>query len=205
MGRYYYFFVESFSGDGWRCLPNLIRKAKGYNPARPLFIMRYRSHRSEIFWGENALLELNTDLSIDSISPEVQMRVNKDDFYWISFSELMIDDWESTFVIVSGEVELRYAAIFKNGNELFPSDDLLKAGMDKLDVAALREYSAASFLVRESVDWRHKFVNQDEDSLVYVTWKRRVDEFVGQSIVDKIKTVVDEYGTENLRFIIGWG
>jgi hypothetical protein len=205
MSRDYYFFVEYYIDNGWKCLPALVEKAKGYNSAQPLFIIKYRSHRSKIFFAEDALLAMRTDLPIGSISPEVQMRVNEDDFYWNSFSELMIDDWASTTVLVSGEVELRYAQIFKNGSELFPSEDLLLAGMDKLDVEALRDYAAASFLVSESVDWRYKFVHQDEDSLVYVTWKKSVDEFVGKSIVKKIKSVVDEYGADNLRFIVSWG
>lgn len=205
MSRDYNFFVEYCLEQKWKCLPDLIEKTGSYNYALPLFTERFKSHRSKIFFAEDALLEMRRDIPIGSISPEVQVRIDQEDSYWISFNELMIDDWASTFVIVSGEVELRYAPIFKNGKELFPFDDLLNAGMHTRDIEALKDYPAASFLASEPVDWRQKFVHQDEGSLVYVTWKKRVDEFVGKSIVDKIKSVVDEYGTENLRFIVGWG
>lgn len=205
MSRDYNFFVEYYLEQQWKCLPGLIEKTVDYNYALPLFTERFKSHRSKIFFAEDALLEMRRDIPVGSISPEVQKRIDQGGSYWIRFDELMVDDWASTFVIVSGEVELMYASNFRNGNELFPSEDLINSGMNSQDIEALRDYPAASFLVPEPVDWRQKFVHQDESSLVYVTWKKSVDEFVGKSIVDKIKSVVDEYGAENLRFIVGWG
>jgi hypothetical protein len=127
---------------------------------------------------------------------------NEDNLCWLPYPELFIDSWNTDYLTIEGMTPVRYALLFGNGQQQFPSTALLAVGLTEREVDRLREGRWTD----EPVDItlgreRYRLAEMPPDREVKVTWRATIGEFVGEPHAS-LFTGLRQYGRdEDLRIL----
>ena len=131
-------------------------------------------------------------------------------FYgWLSFEDLILDCWDESYLLVSKRVASSYAPHFQDGQQPFPRERLISAGMDSTEVEDLENtsyYVSDAELVEEPIacglePGQRGLDFNSPDNLCEVSWKVSVSSFLGEWRTEEFRKL-RQYGTdENLRII----
>jgi hypothetical protein len=214
MGRYYYFYVESYTSGGWTVPKNF--QGDAYHPPLGEFTwLSSRSAQKDLFWGETRLFEMRRELPPERANSAFFRRLDSYDYdyevdeqqiSWLPYTELQIDAWDEPLLILERHAPARYARLFGDGQQLFPRQQLLDAGYDEENSEALLYFASAGRLSQQSIDrtqgkYRHQLEQLPSDAPVLVTWTTTISDFLHEFRANAFKSLRQYASDEDLRII----
>jgi len=213
LADYYHFFIERLGSDGWCVPPGFQAESWTFTNHHPFGEFAWAHPRQKwlnLFWGEGALFPMRPGPPEDQRgSPLLQYLgryydVRRDELglSWIPYPDLFIDCWDADCVTLVAWCPARYALLFGDGQQSFPTAALLEEGMPETSLDRLRN----GWLAREPVDntfgWaRFRASEVPPDREVEVTWRVTISEFVGELHAGLFKGL-RQYGVdEDLRIL----
>ncbi|MDY3554485.1 hypothetical protein R5W24_003609 [Gemmata sp. JC717] len=199
MAEEYHFYIERREADGWVLPLDFQPEPWTYESQRPFGEFAWAHPRQKwlaLFWGEGALFPMRLGPPDDRRgSPLLRdlsryYDVSHDDLglSWIPYTDLLIDCWDTDAVTLVACAPARYALLFGDGRQSFPSTALIEAGLTGERLDRLRD----GWLAREPVDNtfgrdRFRVAELPPDRMVEVTWRVSITEFVGEPHAERFK------------------
>ena len=213
MPIYHHFYIERRRDDGW------IVPAE-FKPEAWTFECDWRfggfawAHPSngwlELFKGADGLFRFRSGPPDDRRGSPLLRYLdgwydyegNEDHLCWIPFEELFVDFWDVDKVTVRSRVQARHALLFGDGQRPFPRAELVAAGVEE-DV--VERYHQGEW-VDEPVDVssgkdRSRLNGLPGDSVVEVTWRDTISEFIGEPLAGLFKGLRQYGRDEDLRVL----
>lgn len=132
----------------------------------------------------------------------------KNDYHlsWMPYEELFIDCWTTDTVLVGNEVPARHALLFGNGEQPFPTAELVATGVEEAELEKFRN----GWWVNEPTDvsfgvHRHQLSQLPPERDVCVTWRDTIAGFVGEGYADAFRGLRRYGRDEDLRILMMWG
>jgi hypothetical protein len=154
---YRHFFVERRMAAGWGVPPDFAPEPWTFDCDRPFggFAWAHPGIRwLALFWGAEALFPMRPgppddrrgSALLEYLDQFYDYGRDEDELCWLPYSDLMIDNWDTEWVTVGARVPARYALLFEDGRQSFPTAALLGTGASEIELERLRDGSLGALL-----------------------------------------------------------
>ena len=212
VGLHSRFFVEQRSKNGWM-IPPTCSPLYGMQEQPGMFFGIWEQARLvDLFWGPHSLFAMRHGFPPERERSELcrwietQWREGLEDYNvcWLPAEELLLDDWQTTWLTVAQEIPARYAGLFGNGRERFPEKALGEAGYDASDRKSFRR---GAYTVEAAIDYtfgKHFALrrNTPPDDSLPVTWLENVEEYIGEEGTAAFHSLRQLGRAEELRIVV---
>lgn len=192
MGSYYIFHIEHFDNGMWSVPVTHQKRSKYAHPGEFLQISR-RHPVKDLFFSSNALLPFTLGIPPEWEQSQLykwlaqfyDFERNECQISWITYENLMIDEWETEKVLMSGTTTSDKAFLFTDGVQWFPEAELLATGLMHGQVSNIRRGKITDEPInRTHGSGRYQIEELSSDYFVTVTWMETIATLMGQKVMD---------------------
>jgi hypothetical protein len=221
LADYRYFYVESRSADDWVVPSNLAPWGGNYNAELGAFLWAHPRQRwLDLFaigrYVVEPLFRLRPGPPDDRRASSLLRYLDnvhhydyaKNDYHlaWMPYEELFVDCWDTETVVLGGNVPAQYALLFGNGEQPFPTAELVTAGVEE---KALERFHNG-WWTDKSADMtfgpdRYHLNQLPPDRDVWVTRRETIAGFIGAPHADEFRGLRRYGRDEDLRVLSMWG
>ena len=177
MGLDYNFYFQLQEHDRWIVPEGFTNRFGGFCEKIGYFVW---FNRVSLFFGESAVIPFATSMpsEIECTALYKQLQYGFNEWYrgWISFEDLYLDEWSTSFLYITTHVPPHLASEFTDGAEPFPEQQLLNRGCSPDEIATYCNDNSDIWVTQPIVPG---FRANDFRGWVKVSWKKSIAEVVG--------------------------
>jgi hypothetical protein len=210
---YHHFYVEHRAQEGWGVPPDFTPEPWTFACDRPFGAFAWAHPRCgwlDLFFGAAPLFPMRPGPPDDRRGSPLLRHLdqrdehgrNDDGLCWLPYPELLIASWDTELVTVGTSVPARYALLFGDGLQRFPSAALLAAGASQEELGRLHDGRLASAPVDAAFGrQRSRIAALPPDRPVEVTWRATIAELIGEPHAGLFKGLRRYGPDEDLRVL----
>ena len=180
MSLEYTFYIEHLHSGGWT-VPAALPQRSEYSHTGEFLWLAHRHPVRWVFFGAEALLPFvhgippawHTSPLYRWFAQFYDFSLNEWHIAWIPYEDLLLDAWPAQRVLVTCQVEARFAHLFSDGEQPLPEAELEGAGCPEWTTQFLRGRSTPAKdgpLNRTYGKLRNQLEQMAPDALVSVSW-----------------------------------